>query len=81
MQEEHGREEKGRVIIQTYNPDSFSIDYAKKQDYKLFYNTEIMLRKGLKYPPFCDIIMLLITGENEKEVIRNIKKNTRIYKT
>lgn len=68
-----GREEKGRVIIQTYNPDSFSIQYAKKQDYKLFYNTEIMLRKKLKYPPFCDIIMLLITGKEEKEVI-NISK-------
>lgn len=67
-----GREEKGRVIIQTYNPDSFCIDYAKQQDYKLFYNTEIMLRKSLKYPPFCDIIMVLVTGENEKEVIRNI---------
>lgn len=71
-----GREEKGRVIIQTYNPDSFSIEYAKHQDYKLFYNTEIMLRKGLKYPPFCDIIMLLIIGENEKEVIRNFKTIT-----
>lgn len=68
-----GREEKGRVVIQTYNPDSFSIQYAKEQDYKLFYDTEIMLRKGLKYPPFCDIIMLLVTGKNEKEVI-NISK-------
>ena len=67
-----GREEKGRVVIQTYNPDSFSIEFAQKQDYKLFYKTEIILRKSLKYPPFCDIIMLLITGENEKEVIRII---------
>ena len=66
-----GREEKGRVIIQTYNPDNFSIEYAKHQDYKMFYNTEIMLRKNLKYPPFCDIIMLQIMGENENEVIRN----------
>ena len=69
-----GREEKGRVIIQTYNPDSFSIEYAKKQNYKLFYNTEIILRKSLKYPPFCDIIMLLITGKDEKEVIQISKK-------
>lgn len=69
-----GREEKGRVIIQTYNPDSFSIEYAKKQNYKLFYNTEIILRKSLKYPPFCDIIMLLITGKDEKEVIQTSKK-------
>lgn len=34
----------------------------------MFYNTEIMLRKKLKYPPFCDIIMLGITGEDELEV-------------
>ena len=48
-----GREkDKGRVIIQTYNPDNFSIECAKKNDYELFYNTEIGLRKQLKYPPF-----------------------------
>lgn len=76
-----GREEKGRVIIQTYNPDSFSIEYAKKQDYKLFYNTEIMLRKSLKYPPFCDIIMLLITGKDEKEVIHISKQLHCFIKT
>ena len=52
-----GREqEKGRVIIQTYNPDNFSIECSKEQNYDLFYETEIKLRKQLKYPPFCDII-------------------------
>ena len=75
-----GREEKGRVIIQTYNPDSFSIQYAKTQNYKIFYNTEIMLRKSLKYPPFCDIIMLLISGKDEKEVIDISKKLHSIIK-
>ena len=64
-----GREkDKGRVIIQTYNPDNFSIECAKKQDYKLFYNTEISLRKQLKYPPFCDIILIGFTSEREEEV-------------
>ena len=64
-----GREkDKGRVIIQTYNPDNFSIECAKKQDYKLFYNTEIALRKQLKYPPFCDIILIGFTSEREEEV-------------
>ena len=64
-----GREkEKGRVIIQTYNPDNFSIECTKKNDYNLFYNTEIALRKQLKYPPFCDIILIGFTSTIEKEV-------------
>lgn len=49
---------EGNVIIQTYNPNSFSIEYAKRQDYNLFYDTEIAIRKQLKYPPFCDIIVI-----------------------
>lgn len=70
-----GREkEKGKVIVQTYNTDNYSIMCAKKQDYDLFYSSEIKIRKQLKYPPFCDIIMIGITGENEKEVI-NISNN------
>ena len=63
-----GREQlKGKVIIQTYNPDNFSIECAKKQDYHLFYDTEIMMRKQLKYPPFCDIIVIGITSEKIQE--------------
>ncbi len=66
-----GREnEKGRVIIQTYNPDNFCIECAKRQDYELFYDTEIGMRKQLKYPPFCDIIVIGFSSENENEVIK-----------
>ena len=65
-----GREKlPGKVIIQTYNPDNFSIDLAQTQDYKQFYDIEIALRKQLKYPPFCDIIVISFTGTNEKELI------------
>ena len=60
--------DKGRVIIQTYNPDNFAIECSKKQNYKLFYQTEIGMRKQLKYPPFCDIILIGITSSNEKEL-------------
>ena len=63
-------EDKGRVIIQTYNPDNFSIECAKKQNYDLFYNTEISLRKQLKYPPFCDIILIGFTSVIEQEVAK-----------
>ena len=64
-----GREQlPGEVIIQTYNPDHFSIEYSKEQNYDLFYNAEISLRQRLKYPPFCDIILLGLSGKNEKDV-------------
>ncbi|MCI9063311.1 MAG: primosomal protein N' [Clostridia bacterium] len=64
-----GRESlPGNVIIQTYNPDNFAIEFSKEQNYELFYNTEIELRKQLNYPPFCDIIVFGFTGTNEIEV-------------
>ena len=65
-----GREQKGKVIIQTYNPDHYAIEYAKKQDYDLFYKAEIDLRKMLKYPPFCDIILIRFNGNNLEEIIK-----------
>ncbi|NLC87432.1 MAG: primosomal protein N' [Clostridiaceae bacterium] len=70
-----GRENlDGRVIIQTYNPDSLAIELASKQDYKEFYESEIEIRKQLKYPPFCDIIMISFSSENEKNMILQSKK-------
>ena len=64
-----GREkDKGRVIIQTYNPENYCIEYAKKQEYDKFYEAEIELRKRLNYPPFCDIISIKINSKNENEV-------------
>lgn len=64
-----GREKlPGKVVIQTYNPQSFAIECSKEQNYDLFYNTEIKLREQLKYPPFCDIIVIGFSGENEKEI-------------
>ncbi len=76
-----GRESlPGEVIIQTYNPDHFSISYAKEQNYDLFYNAEIILRERLKYPPFCDIIVLGINGKDEKrtkEVIQKLENTIR----
>lgn len=63
-----GREENGKVIIQTYNPDHYAIIDSKKQDYDLFFSQEIALRKMLNYPPFCDIIQISFSGENINEI-------------
>ena len=64
------RNEKGRAVIQTVNPNNPIIEFAGNQDYKSFYETEIALRKALTYPPFCDIYSASFTGEDENLVLK-----------
>lgn len=55
----------GRVILQTFNPDHYSILTAKEQDYKAFYEKEIGFRSALRYPPFSRLIQILISGTDK----------------
>ncbi len=86
-----GRAHKnGNVFIQTYNPEHYSIVESAKNDYNSYYEQEISLRDAMKYPPFSSIFIIMITGENEKEIIQlffNLKEilvkynvdNNKIY--
>ncbi len=56
----------GKVILQTYNPDHFSIRAAKAQDVHLFYSQEITFRKALHYPPFSRMVLLRIRGKDKR---------------
>ena len=48
-----GRGEKnGNVIIQTYNPEHYTIQMASRHEYELFYQTDMMFRHKMNYPPF-----------------------------
>lgn len=61
-----GRGDKlGRAIIQTVIPDNPVIRFASRQDYESFYNDEIAIRRGLIYPPFCDICVISFTSSGE----------------
>ena len=69
-----GRADKeGEAIIQTNNPDHDCIRLACKQDYESFYRNEIRLRRQLRFPPFCDIALITISSEDEKELLRASK--------
>ncbi len=60
-----GRGDKaGRALIQTHDPNHEVIRLAAKQDYKGFYEQEILMRKANVYPPFCDICIVGFVGEN-----------------
>ena len=59
------REAPGRVIVQTYSPDSPVIQAVAKQDYDSFFQWEAENRKALNYPPFSHLVNLIFTGKNE----------------
>lgn len=56
----------GRVIFQTYNPDMYAIKNAKAQNYSDFYNNEIHRREMFEYPPFCQVVKIVISSNNEE---------------
>lgn len=56
---------RGKVIIQTYEPDNYSLVAAASHDYEKFYKQEIKLRRFMDYPPFTDLIMVNFTAEEE----------------
>lgn len=58
----------GKVVIQTYNPEAYSIYHASKENYEEFYKEEIKIRESFLYPPFVEIFSVLIYGENLKKV-------------
>lgn len=61
---------EGRVVIQTYNPDHYAIIHGANQDYEGFYQMEKTIRNGLGYPPYFDIVQVIVSNEDEKEGIR-----------
>lgn len=60
--------QEGEVVIQTYNPEHYSIQAASKQDYAAFYEEEIAFRKLMGYPPADNLLAILMTGEDEKHL-------------
>jgi len=77
-------EEGGQVIIQTYNPEHYSIKAACKHDFQEFYKKEILVRESYQYPPFTLLVNIIIKSPKEKEVIRasnDLYKFLQTYKS
>jgi primosomal protein N' (replication factor Y) len=51
----------GRVIIQSYHPDNYALQFAQNQDYRGFYEREIEFRRLMGYPPFSRLVQILIS--------------------
>ena len=76
-----GRGDKpGKVIIQTYSPNNYCIKAVLEQDYQKFYENEMAYRRVLQYPPYYNILSMLMTGSDEEElanICNNLAKEIR----
>ena len=69
---------EGRAVIQTYQPQNATIQFAKAQNYEDFYQNEIVYRKRMQYPPYCDFLYLLVSGEEEEAVAQEAENIHRL---
>lgn len=72
-----------KAIIQTADTENNIIELAKNQDYESFYNSEILTRKLMIFPPYCDLCQVCVSSANRElalnsinEILSNIKKLT-----
>lgn len=64
---------KGTAVIQTLEPENNVIKLSEKQDYDSFYNLEMMIRRAMIYPPFCDICEAGFICTNEVKALNTAK--------
>lgn len=66
-----GRGEKpGEAVIQTYQPDHYSIQAAAVQDYQAFYEEEMSYRMLLDYPPAAHMLAVLGSGPEDELLVQ-----------
>lgn len=73
-----GRADKtGEVLIQTYNPEHYTIQLAQSQNYEQFYNYEMHVRHEGDYPPYFYTVLISIASKNEQNAARQAFKIKR----
>lgn len=70
----------GRVYIQTYNPEHYSITLSQSADYTGFYAQEVAIRRTMEYPPFTQVFMILFSGPDERALIMALQKLAAIMR-
>ncbi|MDI6705471.1 MAG: primosomal protein N' [Bacillota bacterium] len=63
----------GKVIVQTYSPEHYSIITSSRHDFKEFYRNEIEIRRRFGYPPFSRLLNIVVTGAKQRDVAESCK--------
>ena len=67
-------EEKGKVVLQTFDPENDVLRFATSYDFEGFYENEVSLRAAMAFPPFSKIVRVLVSGEEEKKALEALKE-------
>ena len=67
-------EEKGKVVLQTFDPENEVLRFATAYNYEGFYQNEISLRTAMAFPPFSKIVRVLISGEDDKKTLEGLRE-------
>ncbi|MDR1066849.1 MAG: primosomal protein N' [Clostridiales bacterium] len=70
----------GQAFIQTYNPEHYSVVYARRNDYESFYRYELDLRRQMGYPPYTSLFCALFCCADEKRAISLLAKLAEIMR-
>ena len=65
-----GRDAPGRVLVQTFQPESRAVALAARHDVEGFLAGELARRRDLGYPPFRHIVRVLVSGPDRDDVLR-----------
>ncbi len=74
-------DKKGKVVLQTYNPENPVLQYAIRYDYNGFINSEITLRKATGFPPFADILRVMIVSADDDLAMDTLKNIYTVLET
>jgi primosomal protein N' (replication factor Y) len=69
-----GRDAPGRVIVQTFQPDSRTVAHAARHDVERFMAEELERRQALGYPPYSHLVRILVTGPELEPVVRALEE-------
>jgi primosomal protein N' (replication factor Y) (superfamily II helicase) len=69
-----GRDAPGRVIVQTFQPDSRAISHAARHDVRGFLDEELERRRALGYPPFRHLVRVVVSGPDLADATRVLEE-------
>ena len=67
-------EEKGKVVLQTFDPENDVLRFATSYDYEGFYQNEVSLRAAMQFPPFAKIVRVLVSSEDDKKALEALRE-------
>jgi primosomal protein N' (replication factor Y) len=69
-----GRDAPGRVLVQTFQPDSRAVSYAARHDVRGFLDEELERRRALGYPPFRHLVRIVVSGPDLADATRALEE-------